>query len=138
MLNKNLSALFAANFLAISVSAITSPAYAQSSNTEMMSGSGADSDSFVLEEVMVTARRKQEDLQSVPVSVVALTSQALLEASITSFTDLQQNVPGVFFCGQWRRQQSCVRDSRSVQGFVGHVVPGCCKLFCRSAAALVG
>jgi iron complex outermembrane receptor protein len=99
MLNKNLSALFAANFLAISVSAITSPAYAQSSNTEMMSGSGADSDSFVLEEVMVTARRKQEDLQSVPVSVVALTSQALLEASITSFTDLQQNVPGVFFAG---------------------------------------
>tara|TARA_E500000305_G_scaffold75550_1_gene61289 strand:+ start:40082 stop:42613 length:2532 start_codon:yes stop_codon:yes gene_type:complete len=99
MLNKNRSALFCANLLAISVSAASATAFAQDTSGESASGSSASDEVRMLEEVMVTARRKQEDLQTVPVSVVALTSEALLEANITSFTDLQQNVPGVFFAG---------------------------------------
>jgi iron complex outermembrane receptor protein len=99
MLNKNGSALFCANLLAISVSAATATAFAQDATGEQAGSSSVNSEVSMLEEVIVSARRKQEDLQSVPVSVVALTSEALIEANITSFTDLQQNVPGVFFAG---------------------------------------
>jgi len=53
----------------------------------------------VLEEVTVTARRKEESLQSVPVSVTALSAETLREQSISTTEDLQQSTPGVYLAG---------------------------------------
>jgi len=82
----------ATSLLAAAVATVSSVGFAQQSQT-------AESEIHVLEEIIVSARRKEESLQSTPVSVNALNNEALLEANITSFTDLQQNVPGVFFAG---------------------------------------
>ena len=52
-----------------------------------------------LEEITVTARRKEESLQSVPVSVTALTAESLRERSISTTQDLQMSTPGVYLSG---------------------------------------
>jgi iron complex outermembrane receptor protein len=46
-----------------------------------------------LEEIIVTARRREERLQDVPVAATALTSEDLARYQIQSFYDIAQNVP---------------------------------------------
>src|ERR1700677_812013 len=52
-----------------------------------------------LEEITVTARRKEESLQSVPVSITALSAETLREQSISTTEELQQATPGVYLAG---------------------------------------
>ncbi|TQV85254.1 TonB-dependent receptor [Exilibacterium tricleocarpae] len=49
----------------------------------------------LLEEVVVTAQKREQNLQDVPVSVSAFTGAALTEAVIKDVFDLQTNVPGL-------------------------------------------
>src|SRR5690606_8948266 len=51
------------------------------------------SQSGALEEIVVVARRTEESLQSVPISVTAIGSQQLRAANIDSGSDLQRLVP---------------------------------------------
>ncbi len=51
--------------------------------------------SGVLQEVVVTARRQNEDLQKVPVSVDVLSTSALAERHVTNEQELQSAVPGL-------------------------------------------
>ena len=48
-----------------------------------------------LEEVVVTARRVQENLQSVPTAITAFTAEQLKEQQILSFGDIANNVPNL-------------------------------------------
>ena len=48
-----------------------------------------------VETVVVTAEKKAEDIQTVPISVTALTGQDLADHQINTFQDLQFNVPSV-------------------------------------------
>jgi len=50
-----------------------------------------------IETVVVTAERKAEDIQTVPVAVTALTSADLKAKQVNSFRDLQFHVPSVTF-----------------------------------------
>jgi iron complex outermembrane receptor protein len=52
-----------------------------------------------LEEIVVTARRREESLQKVPVAVSAFTAADLSSKGIDSTKDLQSLVPGVIFDG---------------------------------------
>src|SRR4051812_9329775 len=47
-----------------------------------------------LEEIVVTARRREENLQRVPISIIAKSGEALLEGHIDSINELQKVVPG--------------------------------------------
>jgi iron complex outermembrane receptor protein len=58
-----------------------------------------DQDSTQLEEVIVTARRAEENLQSVPVTVSAFSSQAIRETGIRSSNDLMNVTPGIYTLG---------------------------------------
>ncbi|MBN7795102.1 TonB-dependent receptor [Parahaliea mediterranea] len=49
----------------------------------------------VLEEVVVTARKREEAIQDVPVSITALTDSQLRDAGITSIKNLGYQVPGL-------------------------------------------
>jgi len=60
-------------------SAFTAPAYAQ------------------IESVVVTAQKKAEDVQTVPISITAFTAEDLTAHQINSFNDLQFNVPSVTY-----------------------------------------
>jgi iron complex outermembrane recepter protein len=55
-----------------------------------------------LEEVVVTARRKEENLQTVPVAVTVLNQEELNQNSIQSLQDLQFYVPSLSETGQRR------------------------------------
>ena len=48
-----------------------------------------------LQEITVTARRRTENIEQVPMSVTAINSAALEEKGISSEADLQQAVPGL-------------------------------------------
>ncbi|HLG89075.1 MAG TPA: OmpA family protein [Alphaproteobacteria bacterium] len=55
----------------------------------------AGSPSGQLEEVVVTARRRDEKLQSVPIAITAMSGAQIQEKSITSAQDLQHYVPSL-------------------------------------------
>ena len=55
----------------------------------------ADSDSLVLEEVVVTAQRRAESLQEVPVAITALSAEALENRQITEVVDMISTVPNL-------------------------------------------
>jgi iron complex outermembrane receptor protein len=46
-------------------------------------------------EIVVTARRREESLQNVPIAVTAFTGDQLKEQSVTTVSDLQRQVPGL-------------------------------------------
>ena len=48
-----------------------------------------------LDEVIVTAQRREENIQSVPVAITAFDNNSLREQNITSPLDLNGRVPGV-------------------------------------------
>jgi len=50
-----------------------------------------------LEEVVVTARRREESLQDVPIAITALSGNFLREQNITELTDLGTHVPSLRF-----------------------------------------
>jgi iron complex outermembrane receptor protein len=48
-----------------------------------------------IEEVVVTAQRREESLQDVPLSIVALGSETLKQNDVTEASRLEQLVPGL-------------------------------------------
>src|SRR5690349_7999338 len=50
-----------------------------------------------IETVVVTAERKAEDIQKIPVAVTALTAKDLKSKQVTNFRDLQFHVPSVTY-----------------------------------------
>jgi iron complex outermembrane receptor protein len=55
----------------------------------------ATAEGFALEEVIVTARKREESLQETPVAVTALDSEALRDAGVRNLADLNQVVPNI-------------------------------------------
>jgi iron complex outermembrane recepter protein len=58
---------------------------------------GQESGKAVLEEITVTAQRRAENLQTVPVTVDTMTSQIALERGVTSFATLQDGITNLAF-----------------------------------------
>ena len=74
----------------LSLLAMTAPAYAQDP------GSGAeDSDRGGLADIVVTARRVTEDIQTVPVSIGALSTEELEARQIDSLNELRGAIANV-------------------------------------------
>jgi len=68
--------------------AALSPAFAQGNASDDLPGAG-------LEEIVVTAQRRDESLAKTPVAVAVLSSEALAKAQIVSEQDLRSAVPGL-------------------------------------------
>src|SRR3546814_15507239 len=56
--------------------------------------------------ILVTARREEESIQSVPVSVTAFSAETLRENSVRTPEDLQIATPGVYLSGNGGRQNT--------------------------------
>src|SRR5882762_1286729 len=56
---------------------------------------GDSEDSGALEEIVVTARKRQEDLQSIPLSVSALSAAQIADAHVSKMDDLASLVPNL-------------------------------------------
>lgn len=65
------------------------PAFAQSAAPAASASAGG------LEDIVVTARRKEESLQSVPISVQAFSGETLSERNVQDANDLQKVVPSL-------------------------------------------
>jgi outer membrane receptor protein involved in Fe transport len=57
----------------------------------------SERDSVALEEVVVTAQKRAEDIQSVPMSITALTGSMLQAIGAKNFEDVAHTVPGLSF-----------------------------------------
>jgi len=74
--------------LAVATAAVPGVASAQSGNTAQASGTG-------LTEIIVTAQRREENLQEVPISVAVIGGEALEATGISDTLNLPQVVPSV-------------------------------------------
>jgi len=80
--------------LALVAFSTATPAWAAEADDEE---EDRESPRFVLEEVIVTADRKEESILDVPISVTAFDSTALEDYQITTNKDLEVRVPGLQF-----------------------------------------
>jgi iron complex outermembrane receptor protein len=80
--------------LLISVAAIPSQAFAQQAAPQAAPQAAA-AESNGVEEIVVTAQRRKENMQSVPISVSAVTSNALAKSGVTATLQINQVVPSV-------------------------------------------
>jgi iron complex outermembrane recepter protein len=58
---------------------------------------GADEGSLAISEVTVTAQRRTENVQNVPIAIQALTSETLTQLNVQTFDDYVKYVPSVSF-----------------------------------------
>lgn len=75
---------------------IGSAAYAQDTDAKTASSSGRSGFDDT-NDIVVTARKREETLQSVPIAVTALNGEMLAERGYSSVTDMEQVVPGLRF-----------------------------------------
>jgi iron complex outermembrane receptor protein len=88
------------------------PAHAQSSNQSSSDQAGTAG----LEEVVVTARRREEKLQSVPLSVQAFSADRLQQHHIENATDLSKIVPSLNAAESSRNEENYVIRGQSGSG----------------------
>lgn len=85
--------------------------------------------SMVLEEIIVTARKRQESIQDVPISMAAFSGDQLRDAGVTNIKDLTMHVPGLQIDSQstaqiWIRGIGQRDDSARVDSPVGVYIDG--------------
>jgi iron complex outermembrane receptor protein len=64
----------------------------------------ADDDSFMLEEVIVTARKREESLQEIPIAISVFNEAAIVKADLTDLEDISNMTPGFQFMNQGNQQ----------------------------------
>jgi iron complex outermembrane receptor protein len=85
-------------------------------NALAQSGSGASQGGLALEEIVVTARKREESLQDVPLAVTAITSADIANRQVTSIDDVAKFAPGLVFAKTFGRatERPVVRGLASV------------------------
>jgi outer membrane receptor protein involved in Fe transport len=75
-----------------------------------------DNDGLGLEEVVVTARKREESLQDVPLAVTALSAEAIADRQIQSIDDVAKFSPGLVFSKSFGRstERPVVRGLASI------------------------
>ncbi|MDB5970634.1 MAG: hypothetical protein JWQ90_3084 [Hydrocarboniphaga sp.] len=77
-----------------------------------------------IEEIVVTARRKAENLQVVPTSITAFSEESLRQGSIQSTNDLQFMTPGVVFTSSGSAEATLLTIRGQSKSAVGSGLPG--------------
>jgi iron complex outermembrane receptor protein len=65
----------------------------------LMAQTGDESESGILEEVLVTATKREESIYDVPIAITAFTEQTILRQGITDLTDIGKFVPNLNVTG---------------------------------------
>jgi outer membrane receptor protein involved in Fe transport len=77
--------------------ALLTTAAAPSAWAQPQAAEAAERDSLALDEVVVTARKREESLQDVPVAVTALTTEQIAQRQVQSIDDVAKFTPGLVF-----------------------------------------
>jgi iron complex outermembrane receptor protein len=92
------------------------PVFAQSAPARTPAAEGSTG----LQEIVVTARRRSENISNVPTAVTAVNSQALIQRGIQNESDLQTAVPGlVVHASNNQNQLNYVIRGESVEPYSG-------------------
>lgn len=75
------------------VTALATPAFAQTATVPAAAGD------YVVDDVIVTARRREERIQDIPASVAALGGEALRETGVRTLRDLTSQISGFTYTG---------------------------------------
>ncbi len=117
--------------------ALATPALASSENSEQTGGEGG------LAEIVVTAQRRAENLQNVPIAITAASGEALATARVENISNIQAVSPSIAFqstniasstANVIIRGLGTTGNSRSFEGSVGVFIDGVYRT--RAAAAL--
>lgn len=90
------------------------------------------------DEIIVTARRTAEDIQSVPVSVTAFNADSLRSATIRDTQDLLVKTPGVFLAGSGGRENTNFSIRGQSKALAGNSAPGVISYFAEVPAPTLG
>ncbi len=83
-----------------------------------LAAAGAEAQQATLEEIVVTAQKRAESLQDVPVAVSAVTGAKILDSGIVRLEDLRNFVPTLF------TQETAIGNNISIRGIFSGVNPG--------------
>ena len=106
---------FTAALAFIFMAAGINTSWAQDDDTDEASGE------LMLEEVIVTASRREQGLQEVPIAVTAFTSDDLLKIGALSMQDVARHTPGLYFekNDTLKSSRTVIRGISSGQGTAG-------------------
>jgi iron complex outermembrane receptor protein len=93
--------------LTVTLAGIGAPAYAQQLASAAPGASSGDEGS--LAEIVVTAQRRAERSQDVPLTVVAVSSEDLAHSGVTSLLDIGSIVSGISYGGAGATSQPAIR-----------------------------
>src|ERR1700744_4044442 len=110
---------FCSMMIGFGLTGLASAAGAQSVATTDQSAAGAVSGQTGLDEIVVTAQRRKERLQDVPLSVSALSESDLANAGVYAVRDLQNVVPGFVFSQFGTNPQPAIRGVSTTLSDVG-------------------
>ena len=102
-------------YTSVTVSAAVALAVFAGQTATAQSG-GADRAGPGLEEIVVTARKREESLQDVPLAVTAITAEDIVNRQVTSIDDVAKFAPGLVFAKTFGRatERPVVRGLASV------------------------
>ncbi len=129
--------LFARIASGVMAVALATPAFAQNDANQQGNSEGG------LEEIVVTAQRRAENLQNVPISITAASGEALATARVENISNIQAVSPSISFrstniasstANVIIRGLGTTGNSRSFEGSVGVFIDGVYRT--RAAAAL--
>jgi len=89
-------------------------------------------------EIIVTARRTAENIQSVPVSVTAFSADTLRKATIRDTQDLLVKTPGVFLAGSGGRENTNFSMRGQSKALAGNSAPGVISYFAEVPSPTIG
>lgn len=89
-------------------------------------------------DIVVTARRTAENIQSTPVSVTAFGTESLRQSQIRDTQDLLFKTPGVFLAGSGGRENSNFSIRGQSKALAGNSAPGVISYFAEVPAPTLG
>ena len=100
--------------LATSVAIASAPRIALAQDEVEPSAQSRSTDQRVIEEIIVTATRREASVQSVPISLHVLTDEDIERLGATGFADYARTVPGVSFTDSgWGGEKQIIRGISS-------------------------
>lgn len=90
------------------------------------SAQSSDSDTLSIEEIIVTAQRREQNLQDVPIAISAFTADTIEKAMFADVADYITKVPNASYItnGSRSRRQISIRGVTNFLGFVGTSTTG--------------
>src|SRR5580658_6877477 len=81
----------------LAISAIAAPLACEAATSDAAAGGPAETTGGQLQEIVVTAQKRTEDIKDIPFSVSAISGAQLAEHHVADYDDITRTVPGVGF-----------------------------------------